>query len=214
MAVLQIKSIIACISQANGLTVKMTSPQELKLAPPGAGLPLPELLIGRMIFGFKRLTSGREGITARFQKERAMIRSHVDRVPEALRRKRVLISRPRGLEDSSRYWSVWMTLDHLRITNEAFAMVIESLVNGAVPPGKVSTANVKPDPQAAAEVDAAYEQSCERLLQTLSACPDLRTPLKYEHPWFGPMDAAGWHVLSAGHMGIHREQLRRIAGGL
>jgi hypothetical protein len=31
----------------------------------------------------------------------------------------VLIARPRGLEDSSRYWSVWMTLDHLRIVHLA-----------------------------------------------------------------------------------------------
>ena len=192
----------------------MTSPQEPTLAAPGAGLPLPELLIGRMIFGFKRLTSSPEGVTARFQSERAAIRSLVDGVPEALRGKRVLIARPRGLEDSSRYWSVWMTMDHLRITNDAFAMVIQSLVNGVVPPGKVSTASVKPDPQVTAAVDAAYEQSCDKLLQTLAACPDLATPVKYEHPWFGPMNARGWHVLSAGHMGIHREQLRRIAAGL
>ncbi|MBX3389322.1 MAG: hypothetical protein KF691_07680 [Phycisphaeraceae bacterium] len=40
---------------------------------------------------------------------------------------RVLIPRLRGLEDSSRYWSVWMMLDHLRIVNSQVAMVIASL---------------------------------------------------------------------------------------
>lgn len=192
----------------------MTLPQEPTLAPPGAGLPLPERVIARVIFGFKRLTSRPEDVTARFRAERAAIRALVDGVAEARRGDRVLIARPRGLEDSSRYWSVWMTLDHLRITNEAFARVIRALVNGAVPAGRVSTADVKPDPQVSAAVDAAYELSCDRLLQTLNECSHLKTSVKYAHPWFGPMDAAGWHVLAAGHMGIHREQLRRITAGL
>ena len=31
--------------------------------------------------------------------------------------------------------------------------------------------------------------------------------------WFGPLDAAGWHALAAGHMGIHRVQIERIVKG-
>jgi len=34
------------------------------------------------------------------------------------------------------------------------------------------------------------------------------------HPWFGPLDAAGWHALAAGHMAIHRVQIERILQGL
>lgn len=192
----------------------MPSHQEPKLAAPGAGLPLPERFIATLIFGWKRLTSSPEATTARFRQERAAIRTLVDNIPAAQRGQQVLIARPRGLEDSSRYWSVWMTLDHLRITNDAFSMAIRSLVNGRVPARRASTADVKPDPNVTAAVEAAYEQSCEALLQTIAECPNLKTPLRYEHPWFGPMDAAGWHVLSAGHMGIHREQLLRIAAGL
>ena len=192
----------------------MTDHLEPKLAPPGAGLPLPELLIGRMIFAMKRLTSRGDDITARFEAQRAAIRSLVDDCPAQHRGQPVLIARPRGLEDSSRYWSVWMTLDHLRITNDAFRRVIGSLANGQVPTQRASTADVKPDPQVNAVVDAAYEQSCTALLQTIASCPDLNTPLRYAHPWFGPLDAAGWHLLTATHMGIHLEQLRRIKAGL
>jgi len=74
---------------------------------------------------------------------------------------RVLIDRLPGLEDSSRCWSVWMTLDHLRITNAAFAEVITQLRNGQIPPGKASTAAVKPSETANAFVDATYEALCD-----------------------------------------------------
>ena len=30
----------------------------------------------------------------------------------------------------------------------------------------------------------------------------------------GPLDAAGWHALSATHLGIHRAQIERIWDGL
>jgi len=44
--------------------------------------------------------------------------------------KRLLIPRLRGMEDSSRNWSVWMTLDHLRIIHGSFIGVIGTLVKG------------------------------------------------------------------------------------
>jgi len=42
----------------------------------------------------------------------------------------------------------------------------------------------------------------------------LRTALKYKHPWFGPLDAAGWHTMAAWHIGLHRGQVERIVEGL
>ena len=38
----------------------------------------------------------------------------------------------------------------------------------------------------------------------------VRTKLRHAHPWFGPLDAAGWHAMAAMHMGIHRKQIERI----
>ena len=76
----------------------MPTNPEPKLAAPGAGLPLPELMIGRMFFRLKRLISNRAGIAARFEAERAIIRGMVDQCPTALRGKRILIARCRGLE--------------------------------------------------------------------------------------------------------------------
>jgi DinB superfamily len=194
--------------------VGMRNPAKPELAPPGAGLPLPELFIARLLFRLKRLRYDQAASTAEFLAERAGIRELVNRCEAESRGVRVLIRRVRGLEDSSRNWSVWMTLEHLRITNTIFSGVIRMLVDGEVPARRADTANVKPDPTVTEEADDAYEESCESFVRTISECGDLRTVKKYAHPWFGPLDAAGWHALSALHMRIHREQLRRIVAGL
>jgi len=192
----------------------MQNPPEPILAPPGAGLPVPERWIARGLFSLKRRFASRASVEERFRCERSAIRHLVDSIPESLRDRPVLIPRLRGLEDSSRHWSVWMTLDHLRITNRAFAGVITALAAGKVPPGKADTATVKPSPQSGPDADSAYEASCGNLLEVVARIPDLKTALRYEHPWFGPLDAAGWHALAAMHLGIHRAQIEAISKGL
>jgi uncharacterized damage-inducible protein DinB len=184
------------------------------LAAPGAGLPVPELWIARVLFALKRRFGSRDAFTARFEQERGITRELLAQCPPARRGEQVLIPRLRGLEDSSRFWSVWMTLEHLRITNTIFAMVIKSLAHGQVPTKKASTAHVKPRADLTGEVEAAFEASCEELLSTVAAVPDLQTAAKYAHPWFGPLDAAGWHALTAMHMGIHRAQIAKIIAAL
>jgi hypothetical protein len=192
----------------------MKSPNAPTLAAPGAGLPAPELWIARVLFALKRRFGSREAFTARFEEERAAIRELLASCDPARRGEPVLIPRLRGLEDSSRHWSVWMTLEHLRITNTIFAMVIHSLAHGQVPTKKASTADVKPRADLTADVEAAYEASCDELLSTVAAISDLKTAAKYAHPWFGPLDAAGWHALTATHMGIHRTQIAKIIAAL
>lgn len=188
----------------------MEPSSEPRLAPPGAGLPKHELLIGRLLFALRRLTSSRDGVTSRFRRERESIRKLVQSCDADSGARRVLIARPAGLEDSSRFWSIWMTLDHLRIVNHGMLRVIGALAKGVVPPGTASTAAVKPSPLATASIVTEYESSCDALLAGVAAVANLRTAVRYAHPWFGPLDAAGWHALSAGHLGIHRVQIERI----
>ena len=191
----------------------MSTNTEPKLAAPGAGLPAIEHFIARLLFGLRRLTGNREAFTAKFQRERSAIRGLVDSCDVAKRGQRVLIARRRGMEDSSRNWSVWMTLDHLRIVNHELARIISVLAEDVVPPGEASTAAVKPSPAVTASVVAEYEASCDALLAAVVAVPDLKTAARFAHPWFGPMDASGWHALAGGHMGIHRAQIERIIAG-
>lgn len=192
----------------------MNADVEPQLAPPGAGLPLPELYLGRLFFALKRWTGNRDSFNAQFQRERARIAGLVRACDAASASRRVLIRRPPGLEDSSRYWSVWMTLDHLRIVHRSVISVIGALAKGVTPPGQASTAAVKPDPEITARVVSEYEQSCEDLLATVASVTELKTSARFRHPWFGPLDAAGWHALAAGHLAIHRVQIQRILARL
>jgi hypothetical protein len=192
----------------------MPNQPEPKLAPAGAGLPLPELQVARVLFALARWKGNKASFNARFQHERETIRRRIDSCDEATGARRVLIERPRGLEDSSRFWSVWMTLDHLRIVHSGMNRVIRDLVAGVTPEGTASTAAVKPSADATAAVVAPFEASCDALLGTVAEAGDLKTPLRFTHPWFGPLDAFGWHALSAGHLRIHRVQIERICDGL
>ena len=195
--------------------MKSTNTQpEPNLAAPGAGLPKVELFITRLIFNFLLKTGNRDSFDARFQKERALIRRLVNSCDAESAAQRVLIKRPRGLEDSSRNWSVWMTLEHLRIVHTGIQRIVGVLIKGIVPEGKLSIANVKPSPDVTADVVAAYEESCDALLATVAAIPNLSTTAHYAHPWFGPLDAAGWHALAGIHLRVHRVQIERIVEGI
>lgn len=192
----------------------MDADREPKLAAPGAGLPGVELVIARFLFALRRWTGNRRSFDAGFNRERELIRSLVRNCDAETGSRRVLIRRLSGLEDSSRYWSVWMTLDHLRVVNNEIARVIEALARGVVPEGAASTAAVKPSAEPGPGVVAAFESSCDALSSVVASVPDLNTRVRFPHPWFGPMNAAGWHALAGTHMGIHRTQIERITAGL
>lgn len=184
---------------------------EAKLAEPGAGLPRAELYVAKFGFWLRRLTGTPESFTAAFLQERQAIATQVRSCKGERARERVLIRRVRGLEDSSRYWSVWMTCDHLRIVNGHIAKVITGLMRGITPPQASSTAAVKPSPQVTAAVISEYEKACDDLNAAVAvSSQDLKTRARYAHPWFGPLDAGGWHALAATHMRIHRLQMERI----
>lgn len=185
-----------------------------KLAAPGAGLPAYELAIARALFAFRAWTNDRRSTDAWFMKERALVAGLVRLCPPGRLGERVLIPRPRGLEDSSRYWSVLMTLDHLRIVNLACASIIRELSEGRVPAGKASTADVKPTPDVTEAVIAAYEASSNEVLAAVASAKNLDAPARFPHPWFGPMSARRWHLLAAVHLGLHRRQIEAIVRGL
>jgi len=192
----------------------MNEAAEPKLAPPGAGLPKVELFIARALFAFTRMRGNRDSFNARFQRERDIIRALIRSCDAESGARRVLIARVPGLEDSSRYWSVWMTLDHLRIIHNGLIRTINALAKGIVPPGKASTAAVKPSHDVTIAVVAEYEKSCDDLLAIVAAIPDLKTKARFAHPWFGSLDAAGWHAMAGTHLAIHRKQIERILNGL
>ncbi len=148
-----------------------------------------------------------------FELERVKVRKLLESLSSkypAWGEKRILIDRLQGLEDSSRYWSVWMTLDHLRIVNDSISQILKTLGRGKIPEGTARTEDVKPGLEVGAEIVELYEQSCDQLLEIAGAFLNLKTTVSFAHPWFGPLDAGGWYTLAGVHLGIHRKQIERI----
>lgn len=193
-----------------------TSASTPQLAPPGAGLPALELLLARLVFAWKRRQGGPGHHNAVFCQERDAVLALARSCTAEEAAAPVLIPRLRGMEDSSRLWSVWMTLDHLRITNTVFAGVIRSLRQGVVPGRKASTAAVKPSATVDEGVVGAFEQSCALFQKVAKQNGDepLHTVARYPHPWFSALDAAGWHAIGGFHLGLHRRQIESILARL
>lgn len=183
-----------------------------KLAPPGAGLPLIESWIVRLL--------GRFSIRRRFSKESAF--EEIERTTQRLLEKTAplsleelttpkLIPRPRGLEDSSRFWSPSMVLEHLCITGRGNANLIILLSNGRHSDRVVDTATVKPTGRDPAEVREEFRTLHHGLREQLAkaAGPQWDGPT-HAHPWFGPLTAADWVRMMATHMLLHEKQMDLI----
>jgi hypothetical protein len=185
-----------------------------QLAAPGAGLPMIERFVANLIIRWKAARTTREQATAKFEMERTTILEILNGLDEATLSQQVLIKRLPGLEDSSRYWSLLMVVDHLRIVNRGIAESIASLGAGRPPERQASIAGVKPSPHATKEVIAVFDQGCRDFAATVAALSNLKTTLKFPHPWFGPMDAATWHFMTGFHMQLHRKQMKLILAGM
>ena len=126
----------------------------------------------------------------------------------------VLIRRIRGIEDSSRNWSVYMTLDHLRIVNDGIARVIALITEGKTPSHKTRIEDVKPSPTAGEDTIAEFEESVRKLREVCHRGAEGNQETTHDHPWFGPLNFKGWHAMAAMHIEIHRRQLEHILKAL
>lgn len=130
---------------------------------------------------------------------------------------RILIPRLRGIEDSSRYWSVAMTLEHLVIVGTGLTGIIKSLGANIVPPIKVNTASVKPkgehEPQTDINDFRRFAGSTRMVIEQATRLPVSRIH-KLDHPWFGPFDALQWQWMLGVHGVIHYRQIKAITAQL
>ena len=125
--------------------------------------------------------------------------------------RRVLIERLRGLEDSSRYWSPEMVLEHLVITGEMFTNYVVTLSNGRPVEDQRGIADIKPRGGLGHAVVARFVAVHEAIPTRLAAeAGSLRDGPTHLHPWFGKLTAAEWLSLTAVHLGLHEKQWRAI----
>jgi hypothetical protein len=185
-----------------------------KLAKPGAGLPLHHALMMRYLVGpFVAKTSDWDKDSKGFASVHGKILKLAEKMTDAELSTRVLVPGQYGLEDSSRYWSAAMVLEHMVIVGSGIKSIVISLSNGVVPDFTVEIGKVKPK-------GAGTPQDAVRNFREFAATaiPDIDRDAKdrkskaaLTHPWFGPFTAHQWHWLLTAHGVIHLTQLRAIA---
>lgn len=186
---------------------------EPKLAPPGAGIPFYQkwalkLLIGPLVAGKSNWVQNWQGLHRVNQKIMTLL---VGLTSEQMKQK-ILVPPQRGLEDSSRYWSIAMTLEHLLIVDAHMKNLMIELSHGRVPDVVVDTATVKPlgamSPEEAIQKFKIFSETVEKEVEAKLGDRECKARLK--HPWFGPSTAKQWQWVMMAHHGVHYQQLKEI----
>ncbi len=180
------------------------------LARPGAGLPAVELLLSRVIFAVTRLTDSRASALRRLAAEAGRICALVGALDDNAGARRVLVPRLLGLEDSSRFWSPFMVVEHLVIVDTNMFRIMSDLVAGWTHPHEARIEDFKPAPTASRGALASFQNLVGDFEANVPRWPDLHTRCRHTHPWFGPLDAHAWLCLAGMHHAIHRRQLEHI----
>lgn len=180
------------------------------LEKPGAGLPSFERMLLNLGFKLMRTFKSRIGLNDMFHKEFTKLVALAETIPADKGEEPVLIKRVKGMEDSSRNWSAYMVFEHLHIVNTTLLSIVETLLKEETFQGAVKTENVKPSPSSTIQSIENFSHSAQQYLGTLQTLDSLKTKTTHKHPWFGELDAHGWHTLATIHMQVHRKQLEQI----
>lgn len=186
---------------------------EPQLDKPGAGVPFFQELAMRLYVGpFVAGQADWDEVDDNFQKLNEKIRKLVGNTPADRLTKRALVPPQKGLEDSSRYWSVAMCLEHLALVGGHMKTIIIELSHGRVPPVRVDTAAVKPKGEMTGkQAIQVFTKFAETVVSELNAkVKDRKSRAKLKHPWFGPFTAQQWHWLLVGHTLVHYQQIKAI----
>jgi len=191
------------------------------LAPPGAGLPRPQLLLAKHLL--RPLYARAHPIPSipPLLKQQcdffcndfaALAHSNSSQLTQ-----RVLIPPTLGLEDHSRDYSLAMVLHHLLLVNARLIEIFTSLSSSTpLPQGPSTITDFKPDPDITPDVAPQYHHATQQLADTISAIPraSLSSRATIPHPWFGPLTLRQWIPFSALHQSVHTRQWRRIRARL
>ncbi len=186
---------------------------EPKLAKPGAGLPFFELLLTRYWI-LPRMSSSMSWEEAHqmFLSEGEKILKLIEPISLENMDRKILIPHVKGLEDSSRYWSIAMTLEHLMIIGDLFALIVEDLGRHKEVKSNLTLADVKPRALlAAGDAKNTFRDFLPKITKRVMA-PDLDrdSPNTATHPWFSKINVRKWNWLLGSHQWIHRQQIKEI----
>lgn len=185
-----------------------------QLQPPGSGLPPFERMYLNAAFKIGTALMSEQRALSLFLRESETIMELVDEGDLDHVTEQVMISRMQGIEDSSRNWSLLMVMEHLVMVNQSILHVIGDLKAGLTVAMDVKIADYKPNPQVGLPIIDRFHNICSQYQQAIESHGRLRGTGTVAHPWFGPLNAHGWHCLAAVHMRIHRRQARKISAML
>ncbi len=194
---------------------KLSPPVQLQK--PGAGLPFFEALIVKYYFGHyianKKSAQDNYKTLEIFTHK---ILSTLEGLSSEQLEQPVLVPKLKGLEDSSRYWSIHMTLEHLLIVGKHMKHILIELSNDRIPPLKVDIAKVKPLGSATSiEVLREFKDFFETVNEDIKKnIGNYDSNSKLYHPWLGETPAKKWHWLLGTHQGIHYNQIKHIKAAL
>lgn len=199
----------------NSFGTAKPSPQP-NLAAPGAGLPVVQAFVLRHVLfpAFCRTTSWDRAVGL-FLREGEHVAAAARSLAPGDLQTRVLIRAPLGIEDSSRFWSAAMVLEHLIEVGSRIATGVVELTHGQAASVKADIAEVKPKGGMDGDIVAAYRAFLEDYADMVThRVGDRAARLTAPHPWFGDLTPQRWVCLGAIHQRIHRRQMDRIIAGL
>ncbi|MDP0490701.1 MAG: hypothetical protein Q7Q71_06600 [Verrucomicrobiota bacterium JB023] len=184
------------------------------LAPAGAGLPKTEAyLLRKVAFPLLRIKLSRGSCLDLFRRSGEEISEMVAPLNLEQFTQPVLIKRMPGLEDSSRYWSAEMTLEHIQIVSAGALYIIKKLEANQPIDLPVRTQDVKPTGGLALDRKRSFNDYLEEIPHKLEPLT-LKGNATHLHPWFGELKAMDWLRLLSFHQDLHRKQVRAIIRGL
>lgn len=182
------------------------------LEPPGAGLRLWEqVAVRRIIFPCLRANTSWEAAMRLFQREGQRILGDCGDLPMELLFERVLVRRLFGIEDSSRYWSPAMVLEHLTMVGTRMGEIIVALSKHRPARPIVDMKDMKPSGRAAEDIVQQFGVFLKVFADAMEErVGDRGSESSCRHPRFGSLDAHGWCCLAALHQWLHRRHLDAI----
>jgi len=186
-----------------------------KLAVPGAGIPFHHKVLLRVyVKPFIAAKSSPEASKKTFEKVTEKILKEVEGLTAEELNQKVLVPPQAGLEDSSRFWSIAMTLEHLGIVGRKLSLAVTALSQNLPINEKADIGKLKPFGQmSSAESLQDFKKFALEEFSKLPL-PGLNPGNRFHHPWFGMMNNREWYWLLGVHQGLHLKQIREIKKGL
>lgn len=191
--------------------------ENIKLAPPGAGIGfLPELYLKLYVKPFVTRKASWESCEQNFKKMHSKILETLNSIPKDKMDVPILVPPQRGLEDSSRYWSAKMVVEHILIVGTQVQDAIVKLSNGEKIDTNPKTEDVKPKGDSDLQITLnSFTHFVDEVPTFLNKnVKDRNSKTELRHPWFGMLNCKDWYWILGIHAGIHYKQLKAVATGL